>query len=223
MDKLGIIERTREARLGSRFETQKAMADALGIEAGLYHKYETRSPMPHDLILKFANLTEKSVEWLLGGNMVELHPAGVRLIPVIGEVQAGVWKEAVQFEVEDQYTIEVGQVGGLADAYGLLVIGDSMDLIYPPGTIIIVSPLGTRPLKNGDKVVVQRKLRTGQIEATVKELEIINGIAKLWPRSKNPKFQEPVNIHWPYEDEQLTKTESVEIVGLVRSSYRIED
>ncbi|PPQ42123.1 hypothetical protein CKO39_18205 [Rhodopseudomonas palustris] len=40
------------------------MADALGVEQSHYAKYETRSPLPHHLIVPFCTLCEITPAWL---------------------------------------------------------------------------------------------------------------------------------------------------------------
>lgn len=40
------------------------MADALGLEQSHYAKFETRSPMPHHLIIQFCTLCEITPAWL---------------------------------------------------------------------------------------------------------------------------------------------------------------
>jgi len=46
---------------------QEQMAEALGIPAERYRKYETRSPMPPYLIQRFASIVGKDAEFVLTG------------------------------------------------------------------------------------------------------------------------------------------------------------
>lgn len=48
--------------------TQKAMADALGLDRDAYAKYETRSILPHNLILPFCALVGVTSDFLLSGH-----------------------------------------------------------------------------------------------------------------------------------------------------------
>jgi len=43
------------------------MADALGIPAGTYTRYETRTMMPHHLIPRFCQITGVTTDWLFYG------------------------------------------------------------------------------------------------------------------------------------------------------------
>jgi SOS-response transcriptional repressor LexA len=148
-------------------------------------------------------------------------------IPVIGMVQAGAWFESTEWPDEDRYDIAAPTgVGPLALAcYGLVVKGDSMNLRYTEGTVLTVMPLTKYPqeLKNGDNVVVHRN-RAGIVEATVKELVMSGGgDMELWPRSSNPKFQEPVSFHGPAPKKgRKSDVETVEIIAVVIGSYQME-
>lgn len=62
-----IIQRTKEARLGSKFNTQSNIAEALGITRDTYATYETRTLLAHDLIARFCDMTETNIRWLLTG------------------------------------------------------------------------------------------------------------------------------------------------------------
>ncbi|WP_146090435.1 helix-turn-helix domain-containing protein [Rhodopseudomonas palustris] len=58
-----FLARTKFAREASG-KTQQEMADALGVEQSHYAKYETRSPLPHHLIVPFCTLCEITPAWL---------------------------------------------------------------------------------------------------------------------------------------------------------------
>lgn len=149
----------------------------------------------------------------------------IEQIPVIGEVQAGVWHESRQWEGDEvTYTAYPLPAGLRTHAYGLVVAGDSMNQVYQEGDILIVIPLAhyTKELRSGQRVIVERRKRDGIVEATAKELVINDGVAELWPRSTNPKFQAPISIHWPYTDTQKNDTESVEIIGIIAGMSRAE-
>ena len=45
-------------------KSQEQMAAELGISQGTYHKYESRSPLPHHLIVSFCTLCKITPEWL---------------------------------------------------------------------------------------------------------------------------------------------------------------
>ena len=112
---------------------------------------------------------------------------------VKGDVQAGVWKEAWQFE-EDEWERYTGRADikvTLRERFGLRVVGESMNEIYPPGTILdCVAYTGDVEIPNGKRVIVQRIRNGDETETTVKEYRRdADGVEWLVPRSLNPAFQ----------------------------------
>lgn len=164
--------------------------------------------------------------WQLFADPNVINGGDVDSVSVIGEIQAGVWKEANQFDEEDIFCIPYGVPNLYKNkVYALRVAGDSMNLAYPEGTYIIVVPLldYASPLVSGKRVIVERKKADGIVEATAKELEVVNGTARLWPRSTNPKFQNPLEINWPHKEPEDIGLETIEISGVIIGSYQSEE
>lgn len=133
------------------------------------------------------------------------------LVPVrvIGEVQAGVWREAVEWPAEDnrrrEINLPVAPHYQHLQPYALEVIGPSMDQIFSHGSLVVVVPflnLGREP-RQGDKVVALRSRPDGTWEVTVKEFVIKGSKPYLWPRSNHPDFQTPIPVEEPPDGEQL--------------------
>lgn len=105
---------------------------------------------------------------------------------------------------------------------GAEVIGDSMDLVYPQGTILVVVNVidlgdGWMP-EPGDRVLARRVSREGLYETTVKEWAVdAQGRAWLVPRSSDPSLM-PVPAETPVDADD----EPVRVVGLVIGSYKPE-
>lgn len=55
--------------------TAAEMATALGVPAERYRKYENRTPLPHELMERFALIVGVSVEYLITGRKVHIKPA----------------------------------------------------------------------------------------------------------------------------------------------------
>lgn len=142
-------------------------------------------------------------------------------IPVIGAVQAGVWAEAMEWERDQRYVIAATIPERYAKkAYGLLMEGPSMNMVYPDGSIAICVRLMDfdRDLRDRDRVVVERRRHDGMIEATVKELVIDgDGAGWLWPRSSDPRYQQPLSLADPNGE-----ADTVEVTAVVIGSYRPE-
>lgn len=122
-------------------------------------------------------------------------PSSQQKIPVIGEVQAGTWRESVEMP-KDDWTFVVPEITNNSypgiDRFGLKVVGPSMDRKMPEGYIAICikyMDIDQEP-EDGDYVVVYRD-RHGLIEATIKQYRI-NGRLELWPLSHHPDHQEPL-------------------------------
>jgi repressor LexA len=127
-------------------------------------------------------------------------PAPRQFTPVyvIGSVQGGYWRDAMEWPSDDWRALLLPADSRFpaAHRFALEVRGKSMDLIYPAGTILICvhyTEIGQSP-RAGDKVICLRRAQYGDgYEATVKEYQIdVTGRIILWPRSTEPEFQMPL-------------------------------
>lgn len=154
--------------------------------------------------------------WQLSGE--EPEPPSPTSIWVTGDVQAGAFRVAVEWDQSEWYAVDVPvpqRFRGRAKA--LEVRGTSMNVDYPEGSVAIwVDMLDFRPPQSGDDVVVYSICQDDLIEATIKEYRIDdNGDRWLWPRSHDPLHQAPVEIKNPGD-----KVKEIVIQGLVIGSYR---
>lgn len=163
-------------------------------------------------------------EWL---NMPKLGESTIRQrrVPVVGVLQAGDWREAVEYPEADQRLIEApipSVIDGIPtsrlDIQAFEVAGSSMNRLYPEGTTVYAaSTMSYREPEHEDRVIVIRKDKHGLVEATLKELIIEDDGQKwLWPRSYDPEHQAPL----PYR----TGSDGDEVVvsGIVVASLVIE-
>lgn len=166
-----------------------------------------------------------------GASAPDLPPGmpALATVRVVGRVQAGFFHEAIESPLDEQYEISIAVPAGfrLAALRGFQVVGPSMNLLYPDGTIVIVVPTielgeGWRP-RTGQRVLVQRRNEWGEFEATVKEIEIRKDRILLCPRSDHPEFSKPWVIEMPEGDGSFDEhSDNIRITGLVVSSVRIE-
>jgi SOS-response transcriptional repressor LexA len=132
-------------------------------------------------------------------------PEPARMIPVIGTVEAGAWRESANDYMEQLDIPVVDHRLFDGEVFALRVAGPSMNLMYPDGSFVVV-----RPFQGGALPIGKR------VEMTVKELtQLPNGALQLWPRSSDPRFQSAV----PYEAEDST----VEIIGRVIATLGFEE
>jgi SOS-response transcriptional repressor LexA len=141
-------------------------------------------------------------------------PPGFRQVRVIGLVEAGVWREAVELAPEDQEVFPMPVMAGFesAEVFGLRVNGPSMNKLFADGSIACCARVpGAEPMLDDIVVVVAR--RGPLYETTLKQLgKDRRGRTALYPRSTDPRFQAPV-----YPDE--VGAESVEIIGVVIGKF----
>ena len=150
---------------------QADLAELLGIDPTAVSKRLTgKRAFRHDEMLKVQ-------AWLGGAAAPALASAtkGVRELPIIGQVAAGAWREAIQRPLG---TMPV-PADVPASTIALRVTGDSMDLEIEDGGIVLVDT-NDRALFPGRLFVVLN----GEGEATFKQFEA--DPARLEPRSTNP-------------------------------------
>jgi hypothetical protein len=198
---------------GSKFNVQR-WAKASGVSANSIYNFLNGHSEALDLLTyaKLARTADVPVARLSGDS---LDPPSPTVIWVAGQVEAGVYQEATEWDRSKWYPVDIpvpSRFRGKAKA--LEIRGPSMNRRYPPGSIVVwVDMLAFRPPRENDRVIVYATTRDGKIEATVKELR--NGW--LWPDSDHPEHQTPIDPRNPPE-----QIESVEIKGIVIGGYRAE-
>lgn len=157
--------------LATRNMTIRDLAEAIGMNENYLTKSlrGTRAFKPQELAAiesEFAPLDDA--------------PDGLRRIPLLGEVPAGKLTDAVQ---RSGRWIAVSDPETPRNAYALTVKGDSMDLIVPDGTTLIVDP-DDKALWPGRRYVVQ----TEDGRTTFKEFQ--SDPARLVPCSSNDEHHD---------------------------------
>lgn len=205
----GIIPAMRQGELLKRIDERLAflrLSDrkaALRAEVGVDFIRDIRrrdhSPKA-DKLARLATVLGVPAAYLLDAIAPEapsLKERSIRLgnIHVKGAVQAGVWREAIEWEGDEWYSLTVPTVDRFPgiERFGLEVRGRSMDRMYPEGTIVMVVRFGDigRDPEPGERVVtLRRSPETDLYEATLKEYQRDEqGRHILWPRSDDPEFQ----------------------------------
>lgn len=218
-------DRLKRCRIESGYATAKQAAEAMRVSVATYIQHEngTRG-FPADRAQRYARFFRTTPEWLLYGRQIrdKLEPAQLGpLIPIQGAVAAGIFRERMEFP-EDGWEMFTGAANvdaPIRERFGLKVEGDSMDLLYPPGSILeCVRYWGDRPIPNGRRVIVQRTRADGEVETTVKEyMEDKDGVVWLVPKSSNPAYQAPFRC-----DQPEPGIVDVRVIALVVASIRTE-
>jgi SOS-response transcriptional repressor LexA len=218
-------ERLRSAREKSGYASAKLAAESMGVSVATYIQHEngTRN-FPADRAQRYARFFRTTPEWLLYGRELGERTSPAELgppIPIQGVVAAGVWRERMEYDESEWETFTGAPdiAAPLSHRFGLRVEGDSMDLLYPPGTVLeCVRYWGDQVIPNGKRVIVQRTSEDGTVETTVKEyFEDKDGVIWLIPRSSNPAFQAPFRC-----DQPEAGTVDVRVVAIVVASTRYE-
>lgn len=199
---------------------QQDFGDMFGVTQGSVSRWEKGSMPDPSALAAMAGRMGVDLRQLIGADFDGAALNGPRLY-VKGAVAAGVWREAVQWDEGEWQPYTGGDhfSAPKESRYGLRVDGESMNMVYPPGTILdCVSIIGTglAPL-NGQRVIVVRQRIDGGYESTVKEYVRDGDKEWLVPRSYNPGFQTPIEIG-TLEDGIV---ETV-IMAIVKGSYRPE-
>lgn len=130
-------------------------------------------------------------------------PEGTSLLPIVGEVQAGVFNEAAEYAADEHQMVatQTDDFPRGAKVFILKAVGDSMNQAdIPDGSLLFCVNIHDfmtywRDMKSGDKVVVHRVRNDGYHESTVKEIIFgEDGDTWLQPRSDNPRH---ATIHIP--------------------------
>jgi transcriptional regulator with XRE-family HTH domain len=156
------IQRWETGKREPDLEALGQLAEALGVEPGAFFADDVTAPLGPTLYVK-------------------------------GEVQAGHWVEAYEWPPEEWRTFNgrAGVRAKLEHRFGLRVVGDSMNLRYPDGSIVeCISLFGHAEALPGRRVVVVRKREDLKYEATVKKLVEQDGEMWLVPESSNPAHQQ---------------------------------
>jgi len=197
--------------------SQAQLAEMVGVEQPTIQRWEKGKRLPDleklEALAGALGVTPGSL--LDGVAIVGIGPT----LHVKGEVAAGVWRAAAEWPEGDWQTFTGREdvTAKIEHRFGLRVVGDSMDILYPHGTIVeCVSIFGKAEALPGKRVVILRKNDLQEYEATVKELVEQDG--QLWavPRSHNPAHR-PINLKEPEPGILETR-----IVAVVVSSIRPE-
>lgn len=175
--------------------TQAELAKQVGVHQTAISKYELGDDIPGGAILtRLASLLNVEPNEITGVGVDARAPTG-RKVEVVGEIAAGAWVETV--ELDDKFYTTVPGLPSRFDKVplqGFVVKGDSMNMLYPDGSIVYVAPIGAVSgwPKSGQVVMVMSH-NQGLTEATLKEY-VSDATGKwLWPRSTSPLHQAPVD------------------------------
>lgn len=195
-------QRLTMARKRAGYETAAEAARALGVKDQTYYAHENGSSgLRAEVAEKYARKFKVSLEWLLtekgeiSPNGVVPHEIGIAGLPLLGNIQAGHWLETTfADEGAEREMLPVARDLRFPHAkqYALRVVGDSMDLDFPDGSVVTCVDFAESglALTEGMTIHVERQRGGGQlVEITLKFVERRRGEFVLVPRSSNTKYQ----------------------------------
>lgn len=201
--------------------SQEDIAERAGFSVSQISRWEAGgSNIPSERLPILAKAYECRIADIFEEDESPFVPLGPTLY-VKGPAAAGQWKDVWQ-EPESAWKAFTGRADvttPLRDRFGIRVEGDSMNDVYPHGTIVeCIAFFGGAEIENGRRVVVQRRRNGDEYEVTIKEYQRgEDGVEWLVPRSSNPNFQAPIRV-----DQQEPGIDEVRIIGIVVSSIRPE-
>jgi SOS-response transcriptional repressor LexA len=195
---MSLALRLKQSREQARI-SQRELAKRSGLSQQLISKLENGLVESTTEVFRLAEVLRVDARWLATGKEnVADGPAITGYVPLISWVAAGSWRDvfdpypAGEGEALVPVTCRTGP-----NAYALRVQGDSMEPVFPNGSIIIVDP-AAEP-RQGSYVVV----RLDEAEqATFKQLVIDGGA----------RYLKPLNPRYPL----MEIRESATVCGVVR-------
>lgn len=227
---MDIQDRLKQARERAGYQSATDAARAFGWNEFTYRAHEAGiRGIKTGVADRYARAFKVKTAWLLTGDQnagpvtEATQPVLVEtpLIPFRGVAAAGVWME------HDDLAQEAPTLPSLPGyppsiQFAVRVAGPSMDRkgINHGDYLLCVNYFDARgELTSGDVVIVERR-RGGTVERTCKELVVLNGRFELWPRSSDPRFQDPIVVPDRRSPIAEDGTE-VEVIGLVKASHRM--
>lgn len=179
--------------------------------------------IPATLAKKYAAALGTTAGWLLyGDNSPEpVRPPTTEELPIVGPIQAGAWL-MIDETVQDEpiyFAAVADKRYPHARQWLREVRGDSMNArgISPGDLAHIVDVVEAGINLNSGMIVEVTRLRDGGAlrEITLKEVEITPGAVRLWPRSTNPRWTEPLTL-----DDGDGRDTEVQVTGLLLQAIK---
>jgi transcriptional regulator with XRE-family HTH domain len=171
-----------------------------------------------DNLMALARVLECSPEFLLGhesetGVPPTKIPYSAKRLIIRYRVEAGLWREFEETDeaIGESEVPEDPRFAGV-DQWLEVVSGDSMDLLIPNGALVhVVDAIALGYAPTGGHIVVVERKRGHARERTLKQIERTKSEVLLWPRSRNPKWKDPIQLLDGVNEDEV----EVRIVGLV--------
>jgi SOS-response transcriptional repressor LexA len=211
-----LADRVRERRLELGL-TQAQLAEKVGMKQQGIRSIEAGESKRPRKLRELARALETTETFLLGDWYLDPEDAPPpfepkdfmpsRLLPVIGDVAAGLWLETGAMPEEPQEWLPFVPVlgGNERGIYALRIRGNSVDKIAPDGSYLVCIDIGESgaEVEDNDLVVVERRRIQEQVrEVTVKRVKRTRTGIDLIPESTDPRWK-PVKFTKADENDDL--------------------
>lgn len=167
--------------------SQLDLANAIGTTQQQVAKWESGKVDPRVSSLeKIAGALGVSLSFLLGldddPNFISVRPVPTVRVPILGRIAAGTPREA--FATSDEWhDTPVSLVEHREECFWLVVAGNSMNRLFPEGSLVLIDP--DAEVRDGDVAAV---FVNGD-DATIKRIEYDSGIVTLYPESYDTEYR----------------------------------
>ncbi|MBI1202579.1 MAG: helix-turn-helix domain-containing protein [Rhodopseudomonas sp.] len=202
----------------TRRTTYEAIAEAAGVHRITIAKLANgTSKLTQDWMNVLATILQVRPEELIAAP-ADTH---LRRVKVRGALQAGDWSESHEWSPEEQFEVAIPDEPQLRklQLYAGKIIGESMNLRFPQGSIVVFSRIGQRPgeIEVGKRYHVRVTRSDGQTEETLKTL-VADEHGTYWLK---PESSHPAHQNWLPLDN--TPGATVELIGRARYVVHRED
>lgn len=209
--------------------SQTTVGKACGVSRAAVSQWENGVTVPtRENMEAAADVLRVDFYWLLTGkDKPSISPderiegeTKVSSIPVVGIVEAGIWRECDLMSAEPSEYLDMPEDPRYQGfpRRAVRVSGDSVNQDIPDGGYAVFVPIaeyGKNP-EHGQLVIAERIMHQGGlVEATIKEYRRNGKSVELWPKSDNPKHSQPVKLSPVRGAEDV----EVRIVGVVVAKY----
>lgn len=167
--------------------TQQQVAAAIGVTTTGYQNWEYgNTPIKATALRELAKLFGCTTDYLLNISDIKVAvPSVTRMLPVFGSISAGTPREAltqsdVMHETPERLYLEHER------AFWLTVSGNSMNRLFPDGSLVLIDP--DSEVRNGDVAVV---FVNGD-DATLKRVYHEGDSVRLHPESYDPEYRDRI-------------------------------
>lgn len=170
--------------------TQQQLAEKIGVTQQTIWYYENdRREMKSSVLVELSKALGCSVSELLGlGNMrgvVNTSPSQSHHMPLVGRIAAGTPREAI-YQAGETHGVPEELWQQHPNGFWLSVSGNSMNRLFPEGTLVLIDP--DEEVRNGDVAVV---FVNGD-DATLKRVYFDGETVRLHPESYDLDYRDRV-------------------------------